>query len=166
MSTLSSPRPASPLSPIAFAFSRTLLLGFISGVLLVILKSYATYQDALNAPTTGNAEGWVGLFAIGWIVIASGIWIGLAIVALLLGGILGVVIPRVAPNAFASFGVAVLFSLISIIPLHFIAWYHYLSTASTTLTYLTDYLSYYFLPSLVILLIALLTTQHIRRVHA
>lgn len=159
----SSTPPSLFLTVVGFALSRAFLFGLLNTVLLLVIKSYATYISALNAPSTGSADGWVGFFLPFFCLVGIGIVFAMVAAALFVGNVLGVLYRNATPNAPPSAIVALLISFIPVIPFQFVAYYHLTNTVNDRLTEGTDYVAYYLLPSIFIVVIGWLTYRRVTR---
>lgn len=152
------------LTALGYAATRAAFFGVLSVILMIVIKSYATYISALDAPTTGSAEGWVGIFLIGWCLLGIVMFLVFLVLALIIGGLVALAVPSVAHSASLSILAAIVVCLPILIPAHFLLLELIYSGSNHQLTYTTDYVSYFVIPALSLIGVALLTGNRVRKV--
>jgi len=150
---------------LGFALSRAVLCGVVISVLLLVLKGFTTYQNSLDGAgsNTGYAGGNVVLLLPLYCVTAL-VVVGIFIIAVVVvTTLLNFTVPPFGTNPSTTTAIAYIISFIVIIPTQFGAYFFYLNSADLPLGNITSYLSFFLIPSIFLLFVAIVTAHHIRR---
>lgn len=156
-------RPFFPI--VGFALARAVLGGIVITVLLLLFKGFAAYQMAQAGG--GNSPDFVSVNPISLIpfyLVMALLVVGAFIVAVVMvTALLNFTVPPYAKTPSAATGIAYIISFIVIIPTQVGAFFFQQSIIDSDIGHFTSYLSYFLIPSILLLFLAIVTAHHIRR---
>lgn len=150
---------------LGFALSRAVLCSIAITVLLLVLKGFTTYYTSLDS--TGSNTGYAGgnvvlimpLYCVAALLVVGAFIIAVVVVTALLN----FTVPPFGTSPAITTVIAYIISFIVIIPAQIGGYFFYMDSADSRLGDVTSYLSFFLIPSIFLLFLAIVTAHHIRR---
>jgi hypothetical protein len=153
------------LTVLHYTAARAALFGMVSVVLMIVMQSYVAYINmSVERPPIGTPEGLPSMIPIAWFLIGLVMLMVFFILALMVGGLVALAVPSVAHSAWLSIVASVVVCLPILSPTYFLLTQAIYSGANPQLTSTTDYVSYFVIPALSLVGVALLTGNQVRKV--